>query len=290
VPSLSIVIPSAMRADLLARCLSSVVGYAPGQTEIIVVDDGSPDGIASDVACRFHGVRVLRLPQTAGFCIAANVGIASATGEVVELLNDDTEVTPGWATAALARFERKDTVAVAPLVLQLSPDRSNVLIDSAGDEYDYGGFARKRFHDQPLTAENGAVREAKPVWGASASAAFYRREALVAAGMFPPDFGAYFEDVDLAHRLQPFGTTWFEPGCTVWHRVSSSYGRAQNAALLEQQSRNEERVFWRNVTGMRLLANLPRHVAVLVAKAAKRWQEGQFSPWISGRWKAWTGR
>ena len=121
-PVLSIVIPSHHRADLLLDCLSSVVALAPPQTEIIVVDDGSPEAIISGIAHSFREVRVVRLAKSAGFCVAAESRHPRSGGEIIELLNDDTIVTPGWAEAALAMFASSNVGAVAPLVLQGSPD------------------------------------------------------------------------------------------------------------------------------------------------------------------------
>jgi GT2 family glycosyltransferase len=147
-PPLSVIIPSHCRADLLALCLRSVARHAPPDCEILVVDDASPGGVVSQMAAAFAGVRVVRLPRRSGFCVAANAGIAAASARVVELLNDDTEVTAGWAEAALRWFADPRVAAVAPLVLQNDPDRRArglpPRIDSAGDEYDRGGFARKR--------------------------------------------------------------------------------------------------------------------------------------------------
>jgi hypothetical protein len=68
----------------------------------------------------------------------------------------------------------------------------------------------------------------------------------------------------------------------VLHRVGGSYGRPDHA-LLQQQSRNEERVFWRNLPGPALLRALPAHLAVLVAKAWRRWREGNLGPFLRGR-------
>ena len=92
-------------------------------------------------------------------------------------------------------------------------------------------------------------------------------------------------EVDLSHRLRKQGETWFEPASVVWHRVSASYGRTPTRRVLELQSRNEERVFWRNV-GWRWL---PRHAAVLAGKALRRWHEGTLTPWLTGRLRAWAG-
>jgi GT2 family glycosyltransferase len=274
--TLSIVIPTWNRADLLRACLRSVVRHAPAGTEIIVVADGPYDTNVDE----FPGVRLIRLPRRGGFCAAANAGIAAAHGDVVELLNDDTEVTAGWAETALACFADPWVAAVAPLVLL-----NQTVIDSAGDGYDSGGFACKHGHGEPLTAARLTRRE---VFGASGSSAFYRRELLLRVGNFPQHFGAYFEDVDLAFRLRRAGgLIVFEPASVVLHHGGSSHGRA-GRRLVEQQSCNEERVWWRNLSPRDLVRSLPRHLAVLTGKAIRRWGEGTLLPWACGRLRAWS--
>ncbi|HEV3146353.1 MAG TPA: glycosyltransferase family 2 protein, partial [Gemmataceae bacterium] len=282
VPSLSIVIPSHNRPDLLRRCLETVTAHAPNNTEILVVDDASTNAIVSRTAESSALVKTLRLPRQSGYCIAANRGIATATAPIVELLNDDTEVEAGWAEAALACFRRSHVVAVAPLVLQW-PRSSDPRIDSAGDWYHPGGFARKRGHGQRLSTF--PLKQA-PVFGASASSAFYRRDWLLRVGGFPESFGSYFEDVDLAFRLrQAGGEIVFEPRSQIWHHAHASYGKT-NRRLLELQSRNEELVFWRNTPLRDFWKALPLHAAVLFAKGLKRWQEGNLLPFLLGRCRA----
>lgn len=245
----------------------------------------------SRVAGRFAGVQVLRRSRPGGFCAAANAGVAAAAAAVVELLNDDTEVTPGWAETALRWFADPRVVAVAPLVVQDDPARRcrglPPRIDSAGDEYDLGGFARKRCHGLDWAQR---PTEPGPVFGVSAAAGFYRRDAFLRAGGFPEHFRAYFEDVDLSFRLRrQGGEIVYEPGSVVWHRVSASYGRRPAWRVLELQSCNEERVFWRNLRGRERLRRLPRHLAVLAAKAVKRFHEGTVLPWLLGRLRAVAG-
>jgi GT2 family glycosyltransferase len=281
VPPLSIVIPSHNRPDLLRLCLRSVTRHAPVGTEIIVVDDASRDGAVSAVAACLAGVHILQLPRRGGFCVAANAGVRAATAEFVELLNDDTQVTAGWAEAALRALSQPGVGAVAPLVLAGPNDQQAVpTVDSAGDRYFVGGIAAKRGHGQQLDSSH---LQGGPVFGASACSAFYRREAFLEAGGFPESFSAYFEDVDLAFRLHHAG--WqivFEPAARVWHLVSSSYGTFRHD-LLAQQSRNEERVFWRNLPRGILLRTLPMHLAVVAGKAWRRWREGSLWPFIYGR-------
>lgn len=280
---LTIVIPSHNRADLLRTCLVHVLEYAPAGTEILVVDDASPNGIVSRTAEAFAGVNVLRLKRRRGFCAAVNAGIHAARHPIVELLNDDTEVSAGWAEAALEHFADPCVAAAAPLVLRRTPDMGTPTIDSAGDRYFLGGIAGKRGHGQPLCTrylQGGAV------FGVSASSAFYRRQALLDVGAFPEEFGAYFEDVDVSFRLHWAGYRLvYEPRSVVWHHVSASHGRS-TWRLLEQQSRNEERVFWRNLPNRDLLRAMPWHAAVLAAKAYRRWQAGELLPFLLGRLRA----
>jgi GT2 family glycosyltransferase len=234
----------------------------------------------SAAAAAFPHVRCLRLPRQRGFCVAANVGIAAATAPVVELLNDDTEVEAGWAAAALAHFREPRVAAVAPLVLRWAGAGEATAIDSAGDRYFRGGVAGKRGHGEPL---GPAYLRPCRVFGASASSAFYRRDLLLRVGAFPERFGAYFEDVDLSFRLhRAGGEVVFEPSSRVRHRVSASYGPPRRR-LLEQQSRNEELVYWRNLPARELARALPLHLAVLAAKAWRRWGEGNLLPFLAGR-------
>ena len=281
--TLSVIIPSYSRPDLLARCLASLRRNAPLSTEIIVVDDASENMCVSDVAAKFKGVKVIRTPKRLGFCKAANLGVQSANHEVVELLNDDTEVCAGWAEMALDAFEDPKVAAVAPLVLRWPGQiEGHAIIDSAGDAYFASGIATKR--------GNGQIIEEKwmvpgPVFGASGSSAFYRREVFLKVGAYPESFGAYFEDVDLSFRLHWAGyDVVFQPCSKVLHRVSSSYGNpGLNRKLLESQSLNEERVYWRNIPYQLLLRTLPLHLLALLAKAWRRGTEGTLFPFLMGK-------
>jgi GT2 family glycosyltransferase len=275
---LSIVIPTHQRSDLLQSCLASVLRFAPPGTEVVVVDDASPEGRAGAVAARFSGVKVLRRERRGGFAAAANAGIRASTGDIIQLLNDDAEVTENWAHPALTWFKDPAIGAVAPLVLTWPDGRQ---IDSAGDRYYLGGVAAKRGHGQRF---GPAYARPCSVFGASASSGFYRRSALEQVGLFPESFGSYFEDVDLAFRLQRAGyRAMYEPRSRVLHHVGASHRAARRRLLLQQQSCNEERVFWRNIPPKALRNALPKHAAVLAGKAWRRWQEGTLLPWAWGR-------
>ncbi|MGZ3486130.1 MAG: glycosyltransferase family 2 protein, partial [Isosphaeraceae bacterium] len=144
VPLCSIVIPTYNGRALLETCLGSVFRNLPAgrtwATEVIVVDDASTDGTVKWVATHYPPVRLVRRPRNGGFCAAANAGLSAAHGQFIQLLNNDTEVTPGWLEAGLAPFADPTVGSVAPLVLVRSdPSR----VDSAGDAYTLAGWPTK---------------------------------------------------------------------------------------------------------------------------------------------------
>lgn len=274
---LSIVIPTYNGRRLLEPCLESVMQHRPATAEVIVVDDASTDGTAEEIARRWPEVRLVRLERNGGFCRTVNAGLEVCQGEVVELLNNDTEVTEGWTEAPMAAFEDPSVGSVAPLVCKL-PHRG--VIDSAGDQYFWFGMAKKRGEGKPVTDE---FSEATDVFGASASSAFYRLAALKVIGGFPEHFTAYLDDVDVGFRLRLAGYRCrFEPKSRVFHWVSQSHSLGSRR-MKHQVARNDERVFWSNLTPKELAMHAAPHFAFLLIQLAYKAIRGDFGPWFAGK-------
>jgi GT2 family glycosyltransferase len=276
------VVPTYNGKSLLKTCLGSLFRYLPGTrswtTEVIVVDDCSSDGTADWVTVSYPHVRLVRLPRNSGFCAAANAGMAAARGQFIQLLNNDTEVAPGWLEAGLSAFADPRVGSVAPLVLVRSnPSR----VDSAGDSYTLAGWPTKRGHGQPV--ERWATSPADDVFAASGSSAFYRAEALKLVGGFDSLFGSYYEDVDLGFRLRWAGYRCvFNPRCRIFHEISATYNHSR-PGLQRQMARNSELVFWSNLPSSRLpLAILP-HAVLLLAQATWRIVHLRFLPFFLGK-------
>ncbi len=279
-PTLSIVIPTFNGLGPLQGCLASVCRYAPPGTQIIVADDASTDGTHAWLRRHYAGVEVVRLPNNQGFCGAVNAGVAHARGAVVELLNNDAEVTAGWAMTALRHFADPTVGSVAPLVLFL--DRPDV-IDSAGQEYHLCGWGKNRFYGQQLQEHHLLSGE---VFGPSGSSGFYRREALARAGVLLPEYGAYYEDVDLSFRLRWAGYRCvYEPASRVYHQESATY-RKQKDRVVGLLARNEELVYWINLRGHELLLGLIPHLGFLAVRAFRKTVQGQGRTFFAAKWDA----
>lgn len=279
-PSLSVVIPTYNGRHLLETCLKSIERCRPADldVEIIVADDASTDGSSEWLAEAYPQVRVVRLALNGGFVAAANAGLSAASGTVIQILNNDTEVTPGWVEAGLAPFSDPTVGSAAPLVLVRSdPSR----VDSAGDRYAVFGWPSKRGHGQD--ASKWANHPSGPVFGASGSSAFYRAEALGKAGAYDPAFGSYYEDVDLAFRLRWAGYSCvFVPNCRILHEVSASYDHTR-PDLQRRMARNAELLFWTDLPAIWLVAALLPHVGFVLFQALWRLARGRAWPFLAGK-------
>lgn len=124
-PLLSIVLPVAGVEEYLGACLDSVLGQAGQDTEVIAVDDASPDRcgeILDARAARDPRLRVIHLPAAIGPGPARDRGLAEASGEYVWFVDPDDLVAEGAISAVTARLQRDqpDLLLIDYLILHRS--------------------------------------------------------------------------------------------------------------------------------------------------------------------------
>jgi glycosyltransferase involved in cell wall biosynthesis len=106
--SLSVIIPSRNRADILPHALAALARQSlpASQFEVVVVDDGSTDETAAMVRASRYPFRVVyvRLEPQGRVCIARprNHGLFAATGEIALFIDADILAFPGLVAEHLA--------------------------------------------------------------------------------------------------------------------------------------------------------------------------------------------
>jgi glycosyltransferase involved in cell wall biosynthesis len=111
-PAVSVIIPTYYRNDYLEKCLLSVTAQTYEPIEIIVVDD-SGEGFAEDVVSQFPDVEYIPLEKNSGPNVARNTGIDYASGEYVQLLDDDDTLRPEKFTRQVQLLEENSQAGVA---------------------------------------------------------------------------------------------------------------------------------------------------------------------------------
>lgn len=223
-PLVSIIIPNYNGLALTSACLDSLRDqtHPADRTEVIVVDDASSDGSVQHLAARYPWVHVLSLERNSGLAAACNAGARIARGDLLVMLNNDTEAEPGWLAALLqAALAHPEAGAVAGKMLLF--DRRNTL-HNAGDVMGCDGIPRNRGVWQ---RDAGQYDDSPQVFGGCGGGVAYRREAWEAAGGFDDRLFMYLEDVDLAWRLRLLG--WeavFTPEARLYHHLSATGGGA----------------------------------------------------------------
>ncbi|NLX09741.1 MAG: glycosyltransferase family 2 protein [Chloroflexi bacterium] len=219
-PLFSVVIPNWNGAHHLPPCLDALRAQTYPRLEVIVADNASTDGSLALLAECYPEVRVIALPQNRGFTGACNTGMQAAGGAYVALLNNDTEVDPGWAAAVVDAFERyPDTGLVASKMLLFNDRRR---FHTAGDLYRVDG----RLVNRGVWEEDrGQYDHEEYVFSACGGSSTYRRALLDDVGLLDDDFFFSCEDMDLAWRAQLTGYRCiYTPNAVVYHHLAATGG------------------------------------------------------------------
>jgi len=267
-PLISIVIPNWNGAHFLPTCLDSLRRQTAPRLEVIVADNASTDGSLELLARDYPEVRVVALPENRGFTGACNAGMRAATGDIVILLNNDTEVEPDWAEQVAAAFERYPDAGIVASKMLLF-DRRDTL-HTAGDFYTIDGRAGNRGVWQ---RDDERYNREEYVFSACGGSAAYRREMLDEIGLLDDDFFFSMEDVDLAWRAQLAG--WrcvYVPSAVVYHHLAATGG---GVTASYYDGRNNLWVIAKNYPGALLRKHWPKIVraqARLAWDALRAWR------------------
>lgn len=108
---ISVIIPTFNRAEMVCRCVQSVLDTKWPSLEVIVVDDCSPDNTGEKVKAQFgSGVRYIRNKENSFQAVSRNNGARCATGDFLFFLDDDNIVDKDIFRELTQAFEVFDEI------------------------------------------------------------------------------------------------------------------------------------------------------------------------------------
>jgi hypothetical protein len=190
-PLVSVIIPAYRAAETISATLDSVLSQTFRNYEIIVVNDGSPDGAELETALEPYRGRIVYLCQeNQGPSAARNTGIRAARGEYIAPLDADDRWTSEYLEAQLA-------------VLEAGPPVDMVYADARifGDVSEAGKTVMEL---SPSVGEVTFERLVMRQCTVATCVSVVRRSTLLRAGMFDPALHRN-EDIDLWLRIASQG-------------------------------------------------------------------------------------
>ena len=227
-PLVSIIIPTRNAEPLVRRCIDSIrrlTSYRP--YEIILVDNGSDDPVALAAFARLGAdpdLRVIRDCRPFNYSALNNAAARVAAGEVLVLLNNDTEViTPDWLERLVSIALQPDVGAVGAKLL-FPDDR----VQHGGVVLGLGGLAAHAHEglDRHSAGYVGRMALQHDVSAVTGACLAVRRDLfLQVGGLDERELTVAYNDVDFCLKLRTLGlrNVW-TPFVELHHHESATRG------------------------------------------------------------------
>lgn len=230
-PLVSVIIPTRDRADMLGGCVEGLLHRTDyGPIEVLIADNGSVEARTHELFAtltRDARVRILPMPGPFNYSRLNNRAVAEARGEVLLLLNNDTEVIePGWLREMVSHAVRPEIGAVGCKLLY-----SNGGLQHAGVILGIGwpgGIAGHHFAGASGEAAGpfGLLALARSASAVTAACLAVRKRLFEeVGGLDEENLPVAFNDVDFCLRIRERGyRNLWTPFAVLYHHESVSRG------------------------------------------------------------------
>ena len=195
--------------------------------EVIVVDNASKNQEAETIAQRYPQVKVIRSERNLGFAGGNNLGIQSAQGKYLFLINNDTIFKEFNIQVLIDRMISSPDIGIVCPKIRFA--WGNNPIQFAG----YSKLSRITVRNHAIgfnEEDQGQYDTAHPTPYAHGAAMMIRRDAIDKVGLMPKCYFLYYEELDWSMMFAHAGyQIWYEPKCTIYHKESQATG--QNSPL-----------------------------------------------------------
>ena len=155
-PQISVIVPVYNSEQFLCQCVDSILHQTFSDIELILVDDGSPDGcpaICDAYTAQDNRVRVIH-KQNAGVAAARNTGLDAAHGEYITFVDSDDYIDPNMYESMMQKARQWDCDVVMCDCLKEFPYRSTPYSHAIRGGYYNQAQLREEYYPHLLMMEN----------------------------------------------------------------------------------------------------------------------------------------
>jgi len=230
-PRVAVVVVSYNGTEVTLEALASLARMDYPAFDLVLVDNGSTDGVGETVASAFPRVEQIRLEVNEGSSAGYASGLAWGVElgyDYVLLLNNDIEVEPSMLREMVRLAESDPGIGcVGPKACYF--ERRDHLWSAGGKLRFRNAITHERGYGEP---DRGQFDRDEEVDYVNGCAILIRRAAAQAAGAWDPVFHICVDDADFCTRVRRAGLRCaFASRAVLYHRVAFSvgpYGPARN--------------------------------------------------------------
>lgn len=210
--TLSIIILNYRSWSMTAECIRSIEKHSPTvDYEIIVVDNDSDDGLFEQYAQQFQAVRFLQNIGNYGYSSGCNFGAQYASGKYLVFLNPDTEMTDSPAIDTLVNYAKAHANTGIISCRKIKPGNKLEREVTFINPWLTLGFMRSLYKVIFQRKIEQQLPKDSPIWHPQwlTGSIFFIPTAVYqqVGGLSEKDYWMYFEEMDLAHKINQIGKT-----------------------------------------------------------------------------------
>ena len=215
---LSIAVCTHNRADVLPKCLESLVNQTAGSElfEVLIIDNNSTDDTKTITLdfCEKHSNFRYIFEKKQGHSQARNRAIAEAKGKYLAYIDDDETVNQEFVQSIFDCFAQTDADVVGgPVFTWVDAPKNPV-------------FYNSKIYDFNLGSERRRITPPGFDFGFGCGHSCFKKSLFDEVGLFSEDFGIVNgklqmgEDSEMGYRLLKAGKVfYYEPNMKVWHKL-----------------------------------------------------------------------
>lgn len=270
-PLVSIISINYNQSGVTLEMLDSLQKVTYPNFEVIIIDNASPNDNPDIIPEKYPDVKLIKSRENLGFAGGNNLGIEDSAGEYILLLNNDTEVDPGFLEPLVEKFRNNPEIGVISPKIYFHHTPGMLQFTGISKINKYTTRSHGWGHGKRDTGQFDKDSETYFTHGA---AMMLPRAVIKKVGMMAPVFFLYYEEMDWVQRIRNAGyQAWYVHNSKIYHKESISTGKQSplkiyyiNRARLIYLRRNTRGINLLLALTFQFLISVPKNLIVFILK------------------------